>query len=359
MTWYDSTADSALDGNRLYDAGGMFIHQNYAPSQPSGVLVPANITLQSANEIRGNVIDGVYNRSKPDSSGGGIQLGYGAVDRYCAGTHCVSAAAPPELGLGIIIAGNNISAADSQDPMDSNHWPTGAISLTRDWSTGPTDASGLVQWPLGDDTLIFHNTLQGISATAPGTLRPGEPRIGIGIDPVEHGKAYSQNAWRSTLYANHCAGVDNPVSDTGIGTVRYCPVGATDTCECRGQNAVNVSVAASASESGIEVGAPVTFTVTVTNDHELLAAHGVALIVEPPAGIRIAHLSLNSGTGFCDSSTNVCLLGPMSHGQSAAIRVAATALAAGMWDTTFSVTHREPDSAVVRSGATVSTLVSR
>ncbi|HEY2679109.1 MAG TPA: hypothetical protein VGI65_19230 [Steroidobacteraceae bacterium] len=349
MTWYDSTADSAMEGNQLFDSGGVFVHHNYAPSQPSAILLPANVTIQSSNEIRDNIITGVYGRATSASTSGGIALGYGAA---------VSAPAPPVLGFGIAIAGNRLVAADSNDPM-SDHWPRGAITLSRDWTTGPSDASGLNQWQLGDATLIFHNALQGISRAIDGATPPGAPRIGIGIDPLENGKAYSMNSWRSTLYGNSCTAVDTPLSETSIGTVRYCPSAGSDTCECRGAEAVDVGVTAGAGAAEVKVRDRVTYEVTVTNHHERLAADGVALTLEPSAGIQISDILVASGSGSCDLSTNVCLLGRMLHGQSSAIRVIGTAVSAGAWNTSFSVTHREPDPIVSNDGATLSTIVNQ
>jgi uncharacterized repeat protein (TIGR01451 family) len=350
MLWYDSAADSAMEGNQLYDASGIFVRQNYAPVQLSAPVMPGSITVQSSNEIRDNLIDGVYGRSTRDSWGGGILLGYGAAER---------APAPPDLGYGISIARNRILRADSRDPMNNSFWPRGAIALSRVWSTGPTDASGQSRWQLGDSTLIFHNALQNITAKIPGTAPFGVSRVGIGIDPLEHGAAYSMNAWRSALYANACDDVDIPVSDTGIGTVRYCPLPGADTCECRGLSDMNISVAASASESAVKVGDTVTYLVTVTNHADSSSANGVMLMFESAAGMQFSNGSVISGVGSCDMAANVCSLGIMGHGKSAGIRVTATALAAGTWDTTFSVTHREPEPNVASTGVIVSTVVDR
>jgi hypothetical protein len=348
MLWYDSAADSVMEGNQLYDTSGIFVRENYAPVQLSTPLISGSITVQSSNEIRDNLINGVYRRSTLNSWGGGILLGYGAADR---------GPAPPDLGYGISIAGNRILEADSKDPMDGNFWPRGAISLSRVWSTGPTDVSGHNDWQIGDSTLIFHNTLQNITDKISGTVPFGVSRVGIGIDPLEYRTVYSMNSWRSTLYANACDAVDIPVSDTGIGTVRYCPLRNTDTCECRGLGEINVSVTASASESAVKVGDMVTYMVTVTNHADSSSANGVILMFESAAGMRLSNGAVTSGMGSCDLATNVCSLGSLGRGESAGIRVTATALAAGTWNTTFSVTHREPEPKVASTGVMLSTVV--
>ena len=250
LTWYASTADSAMEGNQQYDTNGILVRHVYTPPQspvqPTDIV---GIAQQSMNEVRGNLIDGVYNWSNPVGGQGGVQLGYGATAYYCAG-HTCPAAAPPNLGFGVSIAHNTIFEADSKDADGSVHPPIGAIGLNPNWETGPLDEEGMDEWQVSDATLIFQNTLQNISSTVPGSSS-SQPHVGIGIDIAQGTTLNPAISWRTTMYANTCSNVDVPVSDFGIGSVRYCPAGMAGTCECSAAANVDVGVsAASDSESG-------------------------------------------------------------------------------------------------------------
>ena len=255
ISWYASTADSAIEGNEQYDTSGVSLNHTYQPPQSSGMVY---LVLQSANEIRGNLINGVYNWSYAGGSPGGIQLGYGATAYYCSGNTC-PASPPPGTGFGISIARNTIIQADATDADGSIHPPIGAIGSHPVWDTGPIDPAGVSNWELGDATLIFNNTLQNISNSVGGNTST-LPRVGIGFDVAQGTTTHPAISWRSTLYGNTCSVVDTPVSDFGLGTVRYCPASGAATCECAGVADVDVGVSATSTNLTPSAGGSVTYS---------------------------------------------------------------------------------------------------
>jgi hypothetical protein len=348
ISWYASTADSAMEGNEQYDTSGVFLNHTYQPPQSSGTV---GAVLQSMNEIRGNLISGVYNWSYAGGSPGGIQLGYGATAYYCSGNTC-PASPPPGLGFGISIARNTMIQADAIDADGSIHPPIGAIGLHPVWDTGPLDASGANNWELGDATLIFGNTLRSISNTVPGST-VNVPRVGIGLDVAQGTTLHPAISWRSTLYGNSCSAVDTPVSDFGLGTVRYCPAGSGSTCECNGTAAVDVGVTATSSDSSPSVGGSVTYHLTVANYDATTTASGVTLLVEPSAGVEIDAASFTTSSGSCDASIGVCSFGDLAPGLAVTVSVVANLPERGSWPATFTVTHRNADAVPANDSAEV------
>lgn len=251
--------------------------------------------------------------------------------------------------------GNVIADADAASPGGTlvKYPPIGAISLSASWVTGPVDPAGRNQWPLGDSTLIFHNTLEDVAEAEPDGS--GVPRVGIGVD-LNSGTLpppASTISWRTTLYANRCSHVDVPVRDQGVGSVRYCPTGASSSCECSGVPSVDISVSARASRPATRPGATVTYTATVINHDPSATASQVALLVQPSAGALICGDSFVASQGSCDASVNACALGSLAPGQRVTVSLNASLATAGSWPVSFSVTHAEPDPDPANNSAVV------
>jgi hypothetical protein len=342
VSWYASTADSAMEGNQQYGTSGILLNHTYQPPQSSSTTVtPAGIVLQSYNEVRNNLVSGAYDWSSAGRAGG-IQLGFGATAYYCSGNTC-PAPSPVPTGFGVCVAGNTISQASARDAGGSVHPPIGGIGLDPEWSTGPIDPLGLAMWELDDDTLIFHNTLQNISNTVSGSAG-GAPLVGIGVDLAQGSTLTPAVNWRPTLYANSCSNVDVPVGDFGLSTTRYCPGSQSGSCECSGLAMADVGVTVSAiPASGLSAGGTATFTVTVTNNDPATMASDVTLSVTPSAGVTINGASYSSSQGTCDPSINICMLGSLAATQSTTVTVTGTFSSSGTWPVTFSVTHHEYD----------------
>jgi hypothetical protein len=327
LSWYASTADSAMEGNQQFDTNGILLaHQYKEVDSAAGVAEPLTMT-QSANEVRNNLIDGEYDWWKAQSESG-IYLGYGATP---------NTAPPPVIGYGVSIARNAIRRADTT--RDGGTLPVGAIGLGPSWFTGPHDAQGATQWTLADATLVFHNTLTDIN--------DGLSRVGIGID-----SAFSNEtvAWRSVLFANSCSNVQMPLSDNGIASVRYCPTSSTS-CECNGVSR-DVGVVAMVDPPNAKVGDTLIYTAQVTNNSTAGSAQGVVVSVEPSAAIQ--GLALSSSQGSCDVSTRLCKLGTLAAGGTTVITASGQAAAKGPAALSFSVTHQESDPAVANDGDVVS-----
>ena len=360
LTWYDSTGDSAMEGNQLYDTDGILLNTAYRPTQ-TAIVTPGQAPMETSNDVRYNLIKGNYDWSNAMSHGSGIQLGYGA----CIGQACgceigkisCPTPVPPNLGFGVSIAWNTITQADTLQVNGNGphrYSSTGAIGLIPNWSAGPVDSAGLIQWQLGESNLVFHNTLDRISNTMSGSV-PGLARIGIGIDttasPLTPGIT-----WHTVTYANSCSTVDIPMRDFGIGTTRYCPPGAGESCECIGTQAVDLGVSARGG-GATSVGEELSFVATVTNNDPSLQATGVALSLSRSAGISIRTMSVVPGSGSCDLSTAVCAIGKLEHGQGARVTVTGSGKMVGTWPITFSATHHDPDPLAGNNGATVTTTV--
>ena len=353
MTWYASAGDSVMEGNQQYGTSGILVHHTYQPIQPGGSTVTAAVPVsQSHNEVRNNLIDGMYSPTTLAGTAGGIQLAYSATSYYCNNTSC-PAPTPTGTGFGLSVAGNTIIAADARDLDGSMHEPIGAIGLNSNWGeTGPNDALGVTMWPLGDTNLVFHNSLQNISTSVTGS--GGLPLVGIGVDVAYGSTANPAITWRSILYDNSCSAVDTLTEDFGLGTVRYCPSAASaSSCECSGLASLDVGVAATGGPGAVTAGSSVPYTVTVTNNDPSNTATDVTLFLEASVGVRVTGTSFTSSQGTCDSSVNVCLLGSLAAGQSATVSVSAVLPTSGTWPVTFSVTHHEPDSVPGNDSTTV------
>lgn len=336
LSWFASTADSAMEGNRQYDTSGILLHETYQPQQSgTGAVLPVGLALQDYNEVRNNIVNGAYDWSGTGKLSG-IQFSLGATSYFCPGNTC-PAPAPPIVGVGFTIAGNVVTDASARDSAAS----IGAIGSNSGWETGVLDAMGLSMWEIDSDALIFNNTMQGISS---GTAGAGQgPLVAIAVDVSPGTTVTPAITWRSTLYNNSCVGADTPVSDFGLGTVRYCPSGHTSSCECSGTSSADVGITATGSAGPVSAGSSVTYNVTIGNHSTATTATDVNLSLEPSAGVVIASTSFTSSQGSCDSSINVCLLGGLAPGQSATVTVNGTLPTSGTWPITFSVTHHESD----------------
>jgi Domain of unknown function DUF11 len=355
MSWYGSTADSAMEGNQQYGTSGILLNHTYQPLQPSvSPATPGDFVIQSHNEVRNNLVSGAYDWSSAGRMGG-IQLGFGATGWYCGGNTC-PAPPPVNTGLGVSIAGNTVSQASSRDADGTVHPPIGAIGLNPGWTTGYIDALGLAMWELDDDSLIFHNTLLNISNTVSGSAG-GMPLVGIGIDVARGSTANPPVNWRATLYGDSCTNVDSPVSDFGLSTTRYCPAGNAGSCECAGAVNDDVGVMATESAGTVSAGGSVIYTVTVTNNDPTITASDVALAITPSAGVQMSGASYTPSQGTCDSAVNICMLGSIPAGTSATLTVVGVLGASGTWPVTFTVTHHEIDTNPTNNDTTVTTTV--
>lgn len=326
LMWYASTADSAMEGNQQYDTTGIFMRHVYQPPQPPvGVSDHVGLALQSMNEVRDNLIQGSYNPANTGGTPGGLWLAYGATKSYCSAGVCTSAMPPSDLGFGLRVAHNTLIQAEARDVDGTVHPPIGAIGVNADWSTGPLDPSGASNWQMGDATLIFNNSL-------------AQTHVGIGVDVAQGTTLHSVNNWRTTLYGNSCANGVVPVSDLGLGTVRYCPANAAGNCECAVAASVDVGVSASRAVSGNSV----QYTVSVSN-HSTTAASGVTLTLESSAGALLDPGSIVTTLGSCNPAINVCSLGSLAGGQSATVTVTGTVASSSPDPVTFAVAHQEPD----------------
>jgi hypothetical protein len=208
-----SSANVAIEGNQQWDADGILFMQAYdAASQPGcrGDCTD-RLYFQTGLEIRGNRIDGEYDWSSDCSLGGGIRGLYGA------GTPPRSS--PPVEGIGTSISHNSITRSDGLRG--------GGINIALHSYAGPPPGD----WPFIENLLIFHNELRDIDGPLPvPTCHRGQSeRSGIRLEGHD-------NVRNTVLYGNRCERVTKPLSDSGLRTLRICPAGAHDSCECAGAN---------------------------------------------------------------------------------------------------------------------------
>jgi uncharacterized repeat protein (TIGR01451 family) len=218
------------------------------------------------------------------------------------------------------------------------------------------DALGLDLWELGDATLIFNNSLQGISNSSPGAAG-GSALVAIGVDVAQGSTLTPAVSWKTTLYNNNCDGADTSVRDFGLATVRYCPADHTTSCECTGVASADVGVTATSSSLSARIGGTVTYTITATNNDAATTATDVNLTLGFSPGVQVNEVALSTGQGTCDQSVNVCFLGSLGAGRSATVTVSGSLSQIGTWPVTFSVTHREADGVPANDSVTLTEAV--
>lgn len=331
ISWFASTADSAMEGNEQHDTNGILLFHNY--QIPGASSTPMNGgyfdgKIESSNEVRNNKIDGEYQWGLANSASG-IQLVYGA-------TSDSSAMPPvPVLGFGTIVAGNTINHADT---AESRTKPLGALALGPNGKTGPPDANGAGNWKLADANLLFHNSLSDIAYSA----SDGLSRLGIGLDVADTGTSNpAPIAWRSVLFGNTCNTVSKPLlTDQGTSTVYYCPPATSaQSCECNG-TAADLGAALASPPVLLVPGMSATYVVSIHNYGNSTATGGT-LSAEPTPGIQIT--ALNFPLGSCDLATRTCALGTIAPGTAVDAQVTVKAVATGTWPLLLSVTHQEAD----------------
>jgi len=200
------TADSAVEGNRQYDANGIVIQQAYSAADKTCADCVSWTSLVYFLEVRGNTIDGEYAWNS-DCSWAGV-IGSMAAAR-------TPGSPPPTASCGVSIARNSIRQSDALRG--------GAITVAPTWWQGPAP----YDWKIADNLLIHHNSIRDMSGPAPARVcdNPQSSRAGINL-------YQATTAWRSVLYANSCTNVTVPLKDTANGTVRVCPSSVPSSCEC-------------------------------------------------------------------------------------------------------------------------------
>lgn len=179
LMWAQSS-DSVIAFNRQFDTNGIGFQQ---------MSNLAGTTLQSFLEIRGNKLTGEYTAGRADSQQG------------IWGSHGASPDQPPPVaGFGVLIAVNEITAADNARGP--------AISLPATWYRGPAPHD----WTVIDRMLIYKNEIRG---------------GGTGVEIVANALAR-----RSVLLSNRCAGVARPMTGSAPQIVLLCPVRDPGYCEC-------------------------------------------------------------------------------------------------------------------------------
>lgn len=319
---YASTVDSVVEANAQYDTSGILVAHKYELIDATAGIAFPSAFIESSNEIRNNIVDGAYDNDDTTAQAlSGIYLGYGATPHT---------APPPTISFGLSISHNLISHAGASN---------GAISLKKGWYTGPVSGvfHGITPWKIADATLIFKNTLEDIG-------QPHATRVGIGLSAND---ASTPIEWRSVLYGNVRMGTPphHTLIDLGTQTIAYCPGVRSDSFECT-LPPTDLAVETIDAPATAPLGTTVSYTVLVTNRGPN-AASGATLSVEPSAGLEIRSMS---GIGaICDThdpNVNLCQLGSVAAGATARVDIAATLTAVGEARSTFSASHREPDTDV-------------
>lgn len=169
-------ADSVIAANRQLDSDGILFRQHYDAPGVGCAECRAETNYVDFLEVRGNVIEGEYNRDDGCSSSG-----------IFGSLAAAPTSPPPVVGYGISISHNMIVRADRRRG--------GGISFVPTWYEGPSPQ----RWPLTDNPLIFHNVLRGFvgPAVKPCTEPRAMPRTAISLGAghlVTH----------AVLYANEC-----------------------------------------------------------------------------------------------------------------------------------------------------------
>src|SRR5581483_3674107 len=182
IAFWTPAADSVAENNVQSDTDGSQYMQGYGAPTPGCSTCTGGAAVLTSIEIRGNRVEGEYDWSS-DCSWSGIR-------GYFVATPTPQAP-PPIVGYGTIIADNSVVHADGERG--------GAIEIAHGGVAGPPPAD----WPLVENTLLFHNTIRDISGSAP---RPPckknqRARTAIRLE----GPANVRDA---VLYGNQCVAVD-------------------------------------------------------------------------------------------------------------------------------------------------------
>jgi hypothetical protein len=206
ITVWAPSADLVIDGNRQFDTSGLGFTQGYSVKTPSCPTCDNHSAVQTALEIRGNLVQGEYDWAS-DCSWSGIHGTFGASP--------TPEAPPPTVSFGVQIQHNIIEHSDGLRG--------GAIDIVPGWHTGPE----LHRWPLIDSLILSHNVIRDIDGPAPrNACRIGQrARVGIRIEGAG-------DVTGTVLYKNRCERTQTALADTGIGTVRVCGAPADNSCEC-------------------------------------------------------------------------------------------------------------------------------
>ncbi len=182
ISWWGMASDSTIEGNQQFESDGILAlacFQDY--TKEKGLLFPF---LQYANEIRNNLIDGIYNPSKKKN--GGVQLWYCSL--WLKGNANGPDVISPVLSYNLAVSHNQIIKAST-----SNY--QGAIALLPS-----SHVSSITPYHL-KNVLIHHNNIKE------------SPSSGIYI--------HESHVWNSVLYKNTFEGIEpsKQIIDKGTNTV--------------------------------------------------------------------------------------------------------------------------------------------
>jgi hypothetical protein len=204
---WSSAADLAIEANQQRDTDGILFAQGYSFTAPSCPKCANGMFFETALDIRGNHVDGEYDWSS-DCGDAGIRDTFGASP--------TPESPPPVVGFSISISHNVVSHSDG--PRG------GGIDIANTSFPGPPPGNS----PFIENLLIFHNELRDMEGPPPAASRchTGQrERSGIRVEGHD-------NIRDSVLYKNRCEHVATPLSDAGLRTLKICPAGSENNCEC-------------------------------------------------------------------------------------------------------------------------------
>jgi hypothetical protein len=204
-----SSADSVIAANRQLDTSGVGFTQGYSVRTPSCPTCNSHSAVQTALEIRDNLVQGEYDWTSACSLSG-IHGTFGASP--------TPEAPPPIVSFGVQITNNVIERSDGLRG--------GAIDILPTWHAGPEP----LRWPLIDNLILSHNVIRDIDGPSPRDAchYTQRGRTGIHIEGAA-------DVIGTVLYGNSCERVGIALADGGVGTTRLCGAGAVaGSCECPG-----------------------------------------------------------------------------------------------------------------------------
>ena len=169
---WGQSVDSLVEANTQFETDGIVWQQSWDRGQSM---------LQWYLQVRDNRVIGEYAYDS-DCSRSGIQGGYAAAP--------APSSAPPVLGYGISITGNEVERADGI--------AGGAISIPLTWHAGPAKGA---PWPLVEGTIIQHNRIRGIDDPPSRQRCTSMPPRRVDLLVPRGGNVRS-----TVLHANECSG---------------------------------------------------------------------------------------------------------------------------------------------------------
>jgi uncharacterized repeat protein (TIGR01451 family) len=344
--------ESTLSGNAAQYGGGIYYGGD---NNPGALLRLTNTTLS------GNVVYRPF-AGTGTADGGGLYVDGGRVQLFnttIASNRVQISFSHPYFGIGggVYLTATSVFTAENSLIANNVHG-NGLTTAVHDdcFSYGTTGA-------LMSD-LILTDTNCAVSGTHSGLIVGQDPLLGPLQDNGGSTETRALSAGSPAIDGGDPAGCTGaggaPITNDQRGAPRPAFGDPDPTCDIGAFEVVpeaDLSVAKHGSSNTVRVGAPLTYTVTIT-DNGPVPASGVLLTDTLPGSVNLN--TAVSSQGSCSGTIIViCNLGSLASGSNVTVTVAVTTAATGVITNTVTVTANEFDPVLANNTASETTVVVR